>query len=272
MNGTNFTAGQASGFLPIRACFSSSKVNEFRFGYNSLFNNISQELANVENVNEKLNTPIKVTDPNSWGIPDITLGSSLSSFGNGRQRPVHDRQQGTFRWSTTSPGSGASTRSGSAGSGATTMFLQIGNEFARGRFTTDGQFTGNPARNLAGGYHGADFLMGAFSRIEAAVALARSDFRNNEVGLYIDDTYKVTPRLTINVGLRWEVAPAAARQVRAPAEFPTESSRCLRSRMIPTRICIRSLCAPETAISTTVWRSASPARSNSRATDAWETG
>ena len=36
--------------------FSSAKVNEFRFGYNSLFNNISQELSGVENVNEKLGT------------------------------------------------------------------------------------------------------------------------------------------------------------------------------------------------------------------------
>jgi outer membrane receptor protein involved in Fe transport len=58
---------------------------------------------------------------------------------------------------------------------------------------------------LTGGYNGADFLLGYFSTIENAVALARSAFRNNEVSLFVDDTYKVTPRLTLNLGLRWEL-------------------------------------------------------------------
>src|SRR6185503_12123466 len=39
-----------------------------------------------------------------------------------------------------------------------------------------------------------------------AVALVSSDFRNSEWASYIDDTWKVTPHLTINAGLRWEVA------------------------------------------------------------------
>ncbi|HYP13826.1 MAG TPA: TonB-dependent receptor, partial [Bryobacteraceae bacterium] len=80
----------------------------------------------------------------------------------------------------------------------------VGNEFARGRFTANGSFTAD-ANTLAGGYNGADFLLGAFTSIESAVALARSDFRNHEWSLFIDDTYKMTPRLTVNLGLRWEV-------------------------------------------------------------------
>src|SRR6185503_14975822 len=39
-----------------------------------------------------------------------------------------------------------------------------------------------------------------------AVALVSSDFRNSEWATYIDDTWKVSPRLTITAGLRWEVA------------------------------------------------------------------
>ena len=42
--------------------FSPTKVNEARFGYNSLFNNITQQLAGIENVNEALGMPVKVTD------------------------------------------------------------------------------------------------------------------------------------------------------------------------------------------------------------------
>ncbi len=184
--------------------FSSTKVNEARFGYNSLYNNISQELAGVENVNAALGTPVKISDPNSWGIPNISLANNLSGLGNDANGPftIDDKvYQGTdnFSWVI-----GKHTiRFG--GEYRYNKYLQLGNEFARGRFTTVGNFTAN-ANTLAGGYSGADFLMGNFNQIDSAVALAKGDFRNHEWAAYIDDTFKLTPRLTINAGLRWEVA------------------------------------------------------------------
>jgi hypothetical protein len=185
--------------------FSSSKVNEFRFGYNSIFNNISQELANITNVNEALNTAVKVTDANSWGVPNISLsGSTLSSFGNDANGPFSIDNKvyqvvDNFSWVRGKH----SFRFG--GDWRYNRFPQVGNEFARGRFTFNGSFTGN-GNTLAGGYTGADLLMGHTSVIESAVALVQSDFRNNEIGFYFDDTYKVTPRLTINWGVRYELA------------------------------------------------------------------
>lgn len=53
----------------------STKVNEVRFGFNSLYNNISQELAGVEDVNAELKAPVKIADPNSWGIPNFSLAN-----------------------------------------------------------------------------------------------------------------------------------------------------------------------------------------------------
>jgi hypothetical protein len=185
--------------------FSASQVNEFRFGYNSLFNNISQELAGVLNVNDQINTPVKVDDPNSWGVPDINLtGSTLNRFGNDANGPFSIDNKvyqvvDNFSWVRGKH----SIRFG--GEWRYNRFLQVGNEFARGRFTANGSFTAN-GNTLAGGYNGADLMLGALSTIESAVALAQADFRNTEWGLYIDDTYKMTPHLTINVGLRWEVA------------------------------------------------------------------
>ena len=43
---------------------------------------ISQELAGVEDVNGELGTPVKITDPNSWGIPNFSLSNNLSALGN----------------------------------------------------------------------------------------------------------------------------------------------------------------------------------------------
>ncbi len=205
LNGTGLYTRASQWMLSNTRVFSPSKVNEFRFGYNSLFNNISQELAGVTNVNEKLNTPIKVTDPNSWGIPDVNLtGSALNRYGNDANGPFTiDNKIYQFVDNFSLITGKHSFRFG--GEYRYNQFPQVGNEFARGRFTFTGSFTGN-GNTLAGGYNGADFLLGAPSVIETAVALARSDFGNSEVALYIDDTYKVTRRLTVNLGLRYEFA------------------------------------------------------------------
>jgi hypothetical protein len=205
LNGSILYTRASQWVLSNTRVFSSSKVNEFRFGYNSIFNNISQELAGVRNVNAELETPVKVDDPNSWGVPNISLaGSTLSSFGNDANGPFTIDNKvyqvvDNFSW----VAGRHSFRFG--GDWRYNQFLQVGNEFARSRFTSNGSFTGN-GNTLAGGYNGADLLMGALSVIESAVALARGDFRNNEVGFYIDDTYRVTPRLTINWGVRYELA------------------------------------------------------------------
>lgn len=206
LNGTGLYTRASQWVLSNARVLSASKVNEFRFGYNSMLNNISQELAGVDNVNEKLRTPIAVTDPNSWGIPDVNLiNSTLNRYGNDANGPFSIDNKiyqvvDNFSWIRGKH----SIRFG--GEYRYNQFLQVGNEFARGRFTFSGSFTGN-GNTLAGGYNGADFLLGAPTVVEAAVALARGDFRNSEVALFVDDVYKVTPHLTISMGLRYELAP-----------------------------------------------------------------
>jgi hypothetical protein len=183
---------------------SPTKVNEARFGYNSIFNVIAQELANKEDVDAEIGVPVKITDPNSWGIPNISLSNNLSSFGNATSSPftIDDKYfQGVdnFSW----VHGKHSLRFG--GEYRYNKFPQLGNEFPRGQFFFGGQFTGNP--NTQGtGYSGADFIQGYMNNAIIAVALVSSDFRNSEWAAYIDDTWKVSPRLTINAGLRWEVA------------------------------------------------------------------
>jgi Carboxypeptidase regulatory-like domain/TonB dependent receptor len=225
LNGTPLYTRASQWVVANTRVFSATKVNEARFGYNSLYNNISQELAGVENVNALLNTPVKITDPNSFGIPNISLANNLSGLGNDANGPftIDDKVYqvtDNFSWIRGKH----SIRFG--GEYRYNQYLQFGNEFARGRFTTNGSFTAN-ANTLAGGYSGADFLIGAFTQLDSAVALAKGDFRDSEWALYLDDTYKVTSRLTLNYGLRWEVAQplwdkfgnAVNFQIRQPLPF-----------------------------------------------------
>ena len=183
---------------------SPSKVNEARFGLNSLYNSIAQQLAGVEDVDAEIGVPFKVADTNSWGIPSIQLSQNLTSFGNNTSSPftINDKVYqfvDNFSWAMGKH----SLRFG--GEYRYNQFPQVGNEFPRGQFFFGGQFTGNP--NTQGtGYSGADFLQGYMNNAIIAVALVSSDFRNSEWATYIDDTWKISPRLTINLGLRWEVA------------------------------------------------------------------
>jgi Carboxypeptidase regulatory-like domain/TonB dependent receptor len=187
--------------------FSPTKVNEARFGYNSLFNNITQQLAGKENVNAELNMPVQPSDPNSYGIPNISLSQNLASFGNPTSSPfqINDRYfeiVDNFSWVKGKH----SLRFG--GEYRYNEFPQIGNEFPRGQFYFDSQYTNQvtPSGGGTGGYTGADFLLGDTYDAIIAVSLAKADFRNSEWATYIDDTWRVARRLTLSLGFRWEVA------------------------------------------------------------------
>ena len=185
---------------------SPAKVNEARFGYNSLFNNITQQLAGVTDVDAQMGIPVKVTDPNSWGIPNIQLSNNLTSFGNATSSPFQINDK-VFEWTDNFSWVIGKHSLRMGGHLRYDQFPQVGNEFPRGQFFFNGQFTNSiSATAQTGGYSGADFLMGYMQNSIIAVALASADFRNHEWAAYIDDTWKIAPHLTITAGLRWEVA------------------------------------------------------------------
>ena len=71
------TPGPASGCCPTSGSFSPTKVNEARFGYNSLFNNITQQLAGIENVDAEMGMPVK---PSPTRIPGASPTSSSATI------------------------------------------------------------------------------------------------------------------------------------------------------------------------------------------------
>src|SRR5262245_28269407 len=65
----------------------------------------------------------------------------------------------------------------------------------RGGFTFNGQFTGNPV---------ADFLLGYCSTCTGAFGSSRSTYHSPTFSPFIDDNWQVSPKLTVQMGLRWE--------------------------------------------------------------------
>jgi hypothetical protein len=183
--------------------FSSTKVNEARFGYSSIFNQIGQQLAGVTNVDAAIGVPVSLPTGNLWGIPNVSLTNSLTSFGNPTNGPyvIDDKY---YQWMDNFSWIHGKHSFRFGGEYRRDRFPSFGNEFTRGQFTFSGDYTGNP-NTLAGGYSGADLMLGAPSTVNMAVSAAQTNYEAGEAALYLDDTYKVTNKLTLTLGLRWEV-------------------------------------------------------------------
>ena len=91
------------------------------------------------------------------------------------------------------------------------VFNELGNQESRGALRFPGQrhcvgeLPGVLTPGTGSGF--ADFLLGELDSSTYAVAVADANYvRNVEAG-YVDDNYKVTPKLSIQIGLRYELTP-----------------------------------------------------------------
>lgn len=185
--------------------FGSNKVNEVRFGYNSFFNSLGRELANERDVVSELAIPgFPSGPPVSWGIPSISI-QNFAGFGDDTEGPYVNNNKtyqivDNFTWTLGSH----TVKFG--GEVRWDQYAQVGNQFARGSFIVEANATTNVGQSGTGNPF-ADFMLGYCKRCEVSVSLAEADFRARSQYYYIDDSWKVTPKLTLNLGLRYELSP-----------------------------------------------------------------
>jgi outer membrane receptor protein involved in Fe transport len=182
-------------------------VNEARVAYSQFYNTNGPELAFSRDVVGTLGIPgLNSGPPVQWGIPNISLQGVYAGFGNDSEGPYEVNNSvlqlvNNFSWVR----GRHSFKFG--GEARRDQYNQVGNQFARGQFT----FTNNATQNLAmtgrTGDNFADFLLGETYQAEAAVSIANAKFRTWGMALYVDDTWRVNSRLTINFGLRYELTP-----------------------------------------------------------------
>ena len=187
--------------------FSNTKVNEFRFGLTRFFNSAGRELAFKRDVVTELGIPgLKGGAPVTWGIPSVSV-SGFSGFGDDSEGPyVNDNKSLQFIDNFSWIRGKHSFRFG--GEARRDEYNQIGNQFARGSFIFENDATAIVQKGVkSGGSSFADYLLGYSRRSEAAVSIAQAEFRSWSYAAYFDDVWKLTPKITVNFGLRYELTP-----------------------------------------------------------------
>jgi len=203
MQGRAFDFRAQNASLNETHVFSPTLVNELRVGFNRSKIFIGQEGAFGKNISGEVvgftNLP---NEPAMYGVPGISL-TGFSFVGNNRNDPtfgISDMYQLTesLTWTrgTHSLKVGADIR-------RYRFYKTIGN-FQRGNLEFTGQFTSLPG--VAGtGSSAADFLLGFPASADMGVGSNTGDFRHTVWNFYALDDWSLTPRLTLNLGIRYEL-------------------------------------------------------------------
>ena len=206
MNGTKLVTLASQWMASNTRVLTTTLVNEFRFGYTKFYNTTGPELAFTRDVVSELNIPgLKGGPPVQWGIPGESL-DRYSFFGNDSEGPYENNNSALQFIDNLSWVRGKHTLK-FGGEVRRDAYNQVGNQFARGNFTFTTQATRRTPTDGASGDAFADFMLGQIYQSEAAVSIASAQFRATSLAFYVDDTWKVTNRLTLSLGLRYEYSP-----------------------------------------------------------------
>ncbi len=178
--------------------FSSSIVNNFRFGYSTDYIVDGQpEGGQTPPDGSKVLTTVGLAGSNPSGLtgqgfPAITISglTGLNDVAGGVKANNHiltfndtvSWQVGRHVWKF--GGSAQHYRN----------FYGVVPDY--GTFNFDGSITGNAY---------ADFLLGLPQRSQRVTPLGQREITLNEYGIYAEDSFKVSQKLTVNYGLRWDL-------------------------------------------------------------------
>jgi hypothetical protein len=182
--------------------FRNNLINEFRFGFNHLNSHRFNLNYNV-NVSQQLDFPGVPFGPDIGGLPSISFSDGTATIGSSGYLPSIEKQYSyvftdNLNW----------TRGRHAAKvGAELRFEQFTiyqPAAPRGSMSFGSDFTDNPASPGSGGESIATFLLGIPDSGQIT-SLHNVDYRRQIYAVYGLDDIKVTPRLTLNLGLRYEL-------------------------------------------------------------------
>jgi hypothetical protein len=180
--------------------FSPTVVNEFRAGYNRI-NAHRYPWGYQQDLSAEAGIPGIPYSPLNGGLPEFDF-SGYTGFGDHSDLPTIEKQN-TFEFSDTLTWvHGKSTLK--AGLDVLPENFSISQpNAARGDFSFSQQFTDNAAAPGSGGDSVASFLLGIPTSTQLT-NIINIHYVRTIAGFFLQDDYRLTPRLTLNLGLRWD--------------------------------------------------------------------
>jgi hypothetical protein len=172
--------------------FSPFATLRTRYQYTRAGDESLPHFANRVNVSGDAGITGNDQDPLNWGPPSLSFASDLAGLADARyasgtqQAHTWGAEGSRFRGRHTITAGGEVRRS---------LNDVIGQQDPRGSFA----FTG-----AATGVDFADFLLGLPQTSAIAFGNADKSFRGESYAAYVTDDWRVSPSLTLNVGVRWE--------------------------------------------------------------------
>jgi hypothetical protein len=202
--------------------FRPNLINELRFGFNHLYSHRLNLNYNVD-VAQQLNFPGVPFGPDLGGLPSISFSNGDQAIGSSGYQPAVEKQYSyvigdNLIWS---KGRHAAKFGGEL---RFEEFTILEPAAPRGDLTFGSDFTDNPAAPGTGGDAFATFLLGIPDSGEIT-GVNNIIYRRQIYSAYALDDFKVTPRLTLNLGLRYEFFSTIkeANNLQSTFDFPSQS-------------------------------------------------
>ena len=186
---------------------SPTMLNELRLSYSRFQNDLVGLFANRRDVVSELGiVGLRSFDPSVWGIPTVLPRDGLTGFGTEVFGPWVNRNHIFQVRNNVSVVHGNHTLK-FGGEVRRDSYNHLGAEFAQGAFIFSGFATADPQSRGRAGHSFADFLLGENELAVRSTHIADARLRAVSSSFYVQETWRVTSRLTLDLGLRYEYTP-----------------------------------------------------------------
>jgi len=173
--------------------FTPTLINEFRMGLTRTINNEVSSHAGT-NWAAQYGIPGTTTDLSLAAFPKFSI-TGFETFGDSTSNPIRYTVN-NFNWNDVVTWNKGKHSLKIGGDVLRVQYYQPTNSNFNGTFTFNGKLTND-------GF--ADFLLGSMSSTSRKIGTVTNHIYSSAFGFFVQDDYKVTPNLTLNLGLRYEI-------------------------------------------------------------------